>query len=326
MDIKAHNLVLFTGAGFTKNFGGFLGSEMWSLVYNHPLVAKLPKLRQLLIQNFDFESVYSEIIESDSSTKEEKEAIRIAVESAYKMLDNATRDWVFNTDSPYPIDWYGLNRLISLFNGNNGINGYFFTLNQDLFMDRHNGYRCPGVSPFDLQGLSGREFTDNHFVTLPSGTDIEKKVEQGIQNHNGLTYIKLHGSYGWRSSSGTNPMVIGANKTKLIENEPILKVYLEIFKKILNSNNKRLLIIGYGFRDRHINEIIWDAAKNYGLKILIISPTPPDKFDAGNFVLDSHRLWDSIIGYFPYHLKEIFPSNQQETVQYRAIKDGLLRD
>jgi hypothetical protein len=29
-------IVLFTGAGFTKNFGGFLAKEMWSKIFNNP--------------------------------------------------------------------------------------------------------------------------------------------------------------------------------------------------------------------------------------------------------------------------------------------------
>ena len=49
MDIKSKELILLTGAGFTKNFGGFLANEMWSKIHNHPMVQSKPKLKQLLM-------------------------------------------------------------------------------------------------------------------------------------------------------------------------------------------------------------------------------------------------------------------------------------
>lgn len=37
--MKGNNLLLLTGAGFTKNFGGYLGEEMWAKVFNDWLFA-----------------------------------------------------------------------------------------------------------------------------------------------------------------------------------------------------------------------------------------------------------------------------------------------
>ena len=34
IDIPASNTILLTGAGFTKNFGGFLAREMWAQIHN----------------------------------------------------------------------------------------------------------------------------------------------------------------------------------------------------------------------------------------------------------------------------------------------------
>jgi len=38
--------VLLTGAGFTKNFGGPLAREIWSLIFNNPRIQQTPSLRQ----------------------------------------------------------------------------------------------------------------------------------------------------------------------------------------------------------------------------------------------------------------------------------------
>lgn len=64
LPMKTTDLVLLTGAGFTKNFDGFLGKEMWAKVFNNHLIQSNEKLRILLQDDYDFESVYSKV-ESD---------------------------------------------------------------------------------------------------------------------------------------------------------------------------------------------------------------------------------------------------------------------
>lgn len=326
-EITSHNLVLLTGAGFTKNFGGLLGAEMWSLIFNHASLDCAPRLKSKLTHNHDYESVYSEILEDSESTAEERKIIQEVVEDAYKTLDDKIRHWVFNSSSPYPVNWYGLQNLLRIFNGDQKNHGFYFTLNQDIFMERQTGAVCPGVPRFPSQfySIHGSELSKSEFVVLPGSTSVTEDVYAGIQNHAGPTYVKLHGSYGWRSASGSNPMVVGTNKTSLIANEPILATYFDLFKHVLTSGDKRLLTIGYGFMDRHINEVIWNAAKNHGLKIYNISTTLPGDFRAGEMIYEGHRLWDSIAGYFPYRLVEIFPSNQEETPLYTNIRNTLLR-
>ena len=61
MNLATKNLILLTGAGFTHNFGGFLGREMWAKIFNNPLIQTRTRIRELLLEDFDFESVYSRI-------------------------------------------------------------------------------------------------------------------------------------------------------------------------------------------------------------------------------------------------------------------------
>jgi hypothetical protein len=37
MNIQSSENILLTGAGFTKNFGGLLASEMWAEIFNHEI-------------------------------------------------------------------------------------------------------------------------------------------------------------------------------------------------------------------------------------------------------------------------------------------------
>ena len=56
--MEAVEHILLTGAGFTCNFGAPLAAEVWSLILTHPPLAAAPRVRELLLQDFDYESVY----------------------------------------------------------------------------------------------------------------------------------------------------------------------------------------------------------------------------------------------------------------------------
>lgn len=210
-EFKSKNIILLTGAGFTKNFGGFLGTEMWAQIFNDPEIQNNENLRNLLQEDYDFESAYSTVMTGHFS-EEDKKIIKKVVEKAYKNLDDAIKDWVFTETSPYPVNWYGWSKLINLFVGQGNEKGLFFTLNQDIFIERRSGHRPPGAPFFTQELYNGhcREFTPDKFVTLPK-EDAVAKAEQAFKDRTGLAYIKLHGSYGWKSSDGLNQMVIGKN-------------------------------------------------------------------------------------------------------------------
>ncbi len=62
-------------------------------------------------------------------------------------------------------------------------------------------------------------------------------------------------------------MVIGHAKSEQIKCEPLLNWYFELFNQQLNVTNTKLLVIGYGFNDEHINKAISEVSQ---LKIYII--------------------------------------------------------
>lgn len=320
------DLILLTGAGFTKNFGGFLADEMWSHIFNNSLVQSSELLRSELQDNFDYESVYSNIIDNPKTGDEDKEKIKKAVFDAYKKLDDATKGWVFNDSSPHPVNIYGLGKLIQLFNSAGNDQGFFFTLNQDIFMERKFGYTSPGAPKFSEEFYHQlKDLTQSEFVTLKS-EDIDNLVKKGIRDHAGFSYIKLHGSYGWKSADGSNQLVIGKNKVGTISNEPLLKCYFDIFESVIKQGAKKILVIGYGFQDQHINEVLLNGVKNHNLKIIILGQDPRSlkaRIEHGHYY--AKDILTGVIAYFPYNLKEIFPANQEETVHFRDIKDSLLK-
>lgn len=129
-----------------------------------------------------------------------------------------------------------------------------------------------------------------------------------------INYVKLHGSYGWLSSIGSNGYVIGKNKEDQIAAEPLLSWYFSLFRNVLSNPYRKLLIIGYGFRDTHINEILASSIKDFGLKLYIIYPSDQSEFlESIRSVEHGETLLHGLSGYFPYGLLDIFPADQSET-------------
>jgi hypothetical protein len=133
-----------------------------------------------------------------------------------------------------------------------------------------------------------------------------------------LAYVKLHGSFNWRSADETRAraMVIGTNKGSLLNNEPLLRWYLQLFEDAL-QRAQALLIIGYSFRDPHINRVIAQAAKG-GLRLHIMSPQTPEDFRrhlvraCGGPL--PHRtvdddIWESLHGYYYGCVEEFYVPN-----------------
>ena len=223
----------------------------------------------------------------------------------------------------------GATEIVDLLSQNNQ-KTFFFTLNQDLFIERLiSGIRLPISTPmmerfFIPNSIESKQPLDNNnFKVVPNKEKID--FEKGkILQKNELHYIKLHGSFGWKSSDGSSKMVIGRNKEKQIANEPLLLWYFNVFEQVLFQRGRKLLIIGYGFRDIHINEIIAEAIEKHGLKLYIISPTAPNTFKERLIKADSDNgqmIFQGLSGYISANFQDLFPSNGNETDGWRELKE-----
>lgn len=322
--------IILTGAGFTKNFGGHLADEMWALIFNHPKINQHSLIKELMLDDFDYESIYHRVLWEPTGklyNKEDREAMKNAVVEAYRELDNS----ILTTGDSYTANLYRVNKLIERFfsdSDNKKIN-CFFTLNQDLFIERkYSSYGKPLTLPGVKINLGSslwkqQPLSNNDFVDLPNEEEIKKHVSSGLFNN--LNYIKLHGSYNWKGPKG---LVIGVEKEEQIKSEPLLAWYFDIFEKALAQNGARLLIIGYGFRDKHINRIISDSINNNDLKLYILNPESPLNFkkrletqgDIGE------RILQGLTGYFPYSLLQLYPSDQSETSISKFVVNILFSD
>jgi hypothetical protein len=314
---------LLTGAGFTRNFGAPLADQMWALILSHVDSKGAPGLRARLLREFDFEDVFHQVMVG--ATLEEQAALDSAVREAYQVVDDIVVSFTWVQGARYRVCLPMVQKLIGAFAGNGREPGFFFTLNQDLFVERHY-YSGPMPS---MPGVPDQAKWFSSNLRQPLGPALECRLpsEQQLQSaaalgiRDGFYYIKLHGSCNWRSAKGQGRMVLGRGKSQQIEQEPLLSRYFELFRNALGSADSRLLVIGYGFGDPHINAVISDAVSANGLELFVLSPQQPAQFKED---LESRErgpeIWRGIAAYFQIDLAELFPINQEVTAEWRYIQ------
>ena len=326
--------VLLTGAGFTRDFGGYLASEMWAVIFRQAEVRKYPKLRKCMLETLNYEALYHEVLES--YTADEARSLTKAIRNGYQEM----HELICESDLKRKRDAAAVCRaFIARFDGSGHERGFFFTLNQDLFLERFFslGYqqasllKIPGLEhPKWFNGQLSSSLNDEDLLQLPNQSRVEKlRSSFWSKSSERFAYVKLHGSYGWRSQDGTDVMVIGHEKLGGIAKEPLLKWYLSLFEEILRGSERNLVVVGYGFGDAHINNIIADAIRDCGLRLYVISPKLPSEFRERLAPLNScvtepdvrrgSELWEGLYGYYRATVREFCDDNGQLTTQGRAF-------
>lgn len=278
--------LLLLGAGFSRNWGGWLASEVFEWLIGHPAVTTNTEARALLWRGQKsgggFEEALSEIQHSHASNSGAHQATLDAMQSAIRdMFDEMNKalhlqQFEFSQDRQWHIATF-LGKFDAI-----------YTLNQDTLLEHlycngnvplNNPGKWDGVS---LPGLVRGAVTDSAFATSWAYCDWSPISTGEISFPERYQPIyKLHGSSNWRNATGAPLLVMGGSKSKAISDTPLLQSYMNRFREHLQTNGAKLMVIGYGFRDDHINELIIDGAKN-GLRLFNISPQGADAAKASN--------------------------------------------
>ena len=317
--------ILLTGAGFTHNFGTPLAAEMWSAIFNNEQIQSEHNIKNLMKNNgWNYEEMYN-IIMDGSYTKNEKVAFNNALISAYNDIDSTIIDFIDSGDNTFT---FYIQQLISLFSKENK-KSFFFTLNQDLFIERfyyHYNHKKNWMKPI-IPGIKNElNWFSRDFIKPLEKSDYckvpnEVKLNDDPDSLDGhFFYVKLHGSCNWIDSNGERLILTGNRKAEEIKNESLLEYYFKLFKSVLSRHEQRLLIIGYGFGDEHINEIIANAVKKHKLKVFIISPILPDKFHDDLLSKKyGNDIWQGVSGYYPYKLTDIITNVGRYSHQFKNM-------
>jgi hypothetical protein len=267
--------ILLTGAGFTRNWGGWLAKEL-----EGDLLARLAPHEQLrrLVQNSEnYEEAlgkartpgYSGIGVSAEQLKIFEEAIK---ESFWAMNVALGKRGSLSLSGVHELS---IPEFLSKFDA-------IFTLNQDLLLEFHYnagghparrwiGSYYPGIEPEVATPLDVGEVVR-----------VERRVGSIKASGGGRQPIyKLHGSVEWVDGSDSL-FVVGGGKEAYIQSKPLLRRYSEIFAEYLRQPNARLMIIGYGFADEYINRLLVEASQvNPSLGVFHVHPQGRDAVHRG---------------------------------------------
>jgi len=296
---------------------------MWSAIFSQPEISRHPDLKAHLRNQLDYEAAYNEVMSSENFGPETKNDFTAAIEMSYQQIHEA-----FYVGQDLENKAVGVCRaLIGPFGGT-GANerGFIFTLNQDLFMERfflngsHSLYELsiPGISNYGYFNFQlPKIFTEDYRIYLPDEEKVQRlKSDFWTKTYGRFSYLKLHGSDWWRTTDGSNAMVIGSKKTGLIDREPYLKWSHSVFEEVLKGPACVLVVIGYSFGDEHINKIIADSILHHGLRLHVVRPDEHKEFKnmlmPVQGVLEKQppehgpTLWEGLDGYYPARASDLY--------------------
>lgn len=271
--------VLFTGAGFSRNWGGWLADEAFEYLIGCPDINSdihtalwLSKNQKLGFEH-TLESLRhtAEKYKADQRFQDNLKIFMTMLEGMFHSMNSAFKQTRFNPlSSSEPADY--IRQYLSGFDA-------IFTLNQDCLLElqynkdpneihrlstgRWRGFYSPGVASLAIGGTEVAP--PGLFQVGDSGFKLDFYKQP---------YFKLHGSSNWRQGD-SSILIMGGNKGPDIDRNPLLSRYRDIFTRTICQSDSRVVIIGYGFKDPHINEMLVRGARA-GAKFFIVDPEGVD--------------------------------------------------
>ena len=253
--MSKHYLLL--GAGFSRNWDGWLVSEIFDHLLTLEAMQQRPSLVALLKRHqrdgTGFEGALSAVQEAAARSSRTADDVmnlvvfQDAITSTFRLMNSMFFEKTgidFSNSREASVRDF-LARFDAI-----------FTLNQDLLLEKHYvdvvnpgnpGVGLPGIQrPLNLS-------PHDHARWLSEPWIVGDTVPGAASWKNSQPVFKLHGSSNWRRSDGKDLVIMGGQKMKAIQESPVLTWYHDEFARRLAEPGARLMTIGYGFQDQHIN-------------------------------------------------------------------------
>jgi hypothetical protein len=288
-----HHLLI--GAGFSRNWGGWVASEAFEYLLGCPEIRADARLRELLWTHQlkgGFEDALAELQTGNTSSshapwaESQLIAFQNAVGRMFEDMNGAfldRKDLEFQRQVPERMVEPFLMRFDAI-----------FSLNQDLLLEQFyfGSGRVRGVARPYIPGMRLTPNPEPTYSDSLSRATLSPVAEGDFRMQtDSQPFFKLHGSSNWFGADGRWLLIMGGAKQQEIGRNPILKWYAQQFSELLLQPNSRLMVIGYGFRDQHVNDAI-EKGVTAGLKLFVIDPAGAELA----FKLNETRQRGQIIG------------------------------
>ena len=268
--------ILLTGAGFSRNWGGWLTNEVFEYLLGCPEMTQdiHTAIWKSKNTNLGFENTLQELRETYERYRDDRfgDNLRIFEQMLVSMFHTMNKSFELTRFNP----------LVAPFSSDNEVDyvrhwltrfDVIFTLNQDCLLELQ-------YLPKDIQRLSSHRWKEMYMPGLeevlsggkpfaPPGVFKPRSADYEL-THNRQPYFKLHGSSNWRDGASTI-VIMGGNKGPDMEKSPLLRSYKAHFTRMISQPDTRIMVVGYGFQDFHINEILVKGA-DAGTKMFIVDP------------------------------------------------------
>lgn len=260
--------ILLTGAGFSKNWGGWTAKELVEILVT------LNKEDEFISRQLRSAKSFEDIIPRlwgnvvDGNTEYMHKKYMCTIRDAFSRMNSSylKKQFEFSADLNFSV-----NNFLSKFDA-------IFTLNQDLLLEIH--YNTISVSPY----FPGMVSPPNWRIGSGALDQIQGRWSPqeeiiAASFHGAQPIYKLHGSINWFDKDQSEMMIFGENKVESIHGSGLFSFYFEEFKRVLKEPGSRLMTIGYGFGDQHINKAIVDGWESSNLETFLIDPLGFDVFN-----------------------------------------------
>lgn len=279
------NCILLIGAGFSRNWDGWLAGEVFDYLIGVPDLDETCRHLLWAHKAAGFEKALS-VLQADKSpnARSPDSPLRRMEAAITQMFRDMGRGWFhegfeFEFMSPPETGRSNVKKFLARFDA-------IFSLNQDplleigycqraeppqAFNPRWSGLEFPGMVPRAPNPMTPA----SRWVgsRCPASRDVQSVAPT---NSNTQPIYKLHGSWNWVDETGEQLQIVGGDKTANIAASRVLSLYKAEFDRRLRLPDTRLMIIGYGFHDDHINTSINEAISQGGLRSFIIDPAGAD--------------------------------------------------
>ena len=276
--------IALLGAGFSRNWGGFLADEAFGHLIGCREVQDDPAARAALLRRKDnggFEAALADmqaayLHRKGPTEKASLDRLQSAIRTMFADMDKGFADTRFE---PQNYIAFLVRSFLVRFDA-------IYSLNQDCLTEIHylndniqfgspgkwNGWQLPGMRPLPDPNRHPLDKAPLKWTPEPTQFHLDDKRQP---------FVKLHGSHNWVTNDGEQLLILGANKSATIASHDVLRWYFELYENEL-SEPVKLMIIGYGFRDPHINKVLLDCARNRHLKLFLVDPLGARALDQNN--------------------------------------------
>ena len=300
--------ILLLGAGFSKNWGAPITSEFFNALIADAEVRGNRRVHDLLwsFRRTNFEDALGELRlaffqNMGAANRDALFLLQKAIARVFERINNMLKRQGFELHQ----DRFTQDRTRTVRHFLVRFDA-IFTLNQDLLLEIHyfdknqgmlesnrrwSSAVMPGMQPVGQPSDPTAPWSSR--IWTPSG---DLNIPQSVQ-----PFFKLHGSSNWKGTDkNADLMILGPGKKGAIGEINLLERYQTIFADALLKSGTRLTVIGYGFRDEHINQVLKKAVMEHGLKLFVVDPR------GAGLAYDERPLKENQIGYGPTEFETWF--------------------